>query len=79
MGKLQLDQTSTIFFEEIEPEHLPQIKTMFVTNSLNYPGEGITLRQNRSTNNSSFSEAKVMKTICHELAQLPRYRDYSRR
>ena len=49
IGKIPLEHTTTKDFKKIEFEHPENIKTILATTSANHPGEGITLRQNRST------------------------------
>ena len=49
-GKNTVGRNEFTDFEKFEIEHLDPPKTILATTSANHPGEGITLRQNRSTN-----------------------------
>ena len=46
-------------FENFDVEHPNRIKTSFVTNSPNHPGDGITLRQNRSSSHIIICKANA--------------------
>ena len=48
-GKNTVGQNEFTDFEKIELEHPENTKTILATTSANHPGEGVTLRQNRST------------------------------
>ena len=48
-------------FEKFEVEHPENIKTMFARNSANHPGDGITLRQNRSLSHILMCKASAAR------------------
>ena len=48
-GKNTVGPNDLTDFKQFELKHPPQIKTILAMTSFNHPGEGITLRQNRST------------------------------
>merc|ERR1712115_486594 len=46
-------------FEKFEVEHPENTKTILATNSPNHPGDGITLRQNRSSSHIMMCKASA--------------------
>ena len=52
-------------FEKFDVEHPKITKTILTTNSPNHPGDGITLRQNRSTIHIIICKARAASNEIH--------------
>ena len=58
-GKNTVGPNELTDFEKFDVEHPETTKTIFTTNSPNHPGDGITLRQNRSSSHIIICKANA--------------------